>query len=289
MSNNHTANLKANREPETENTSVAMKNEAFSLAVSIGNSEIDLGLFSGRELISTYSVTTPKCITADEARAIIETFLYVLDEDSMIDNGAIQVSDGIIGSVVPQVTDAWVSAVNGIANRLPLIVGPGLKTGLKMHYSDPAELGADRIADLVAATEKYGAPFIVVDLGTTTNFEIVNKEGAFIGGIIAPGLRLSAQALSDAAARLPVVDLKAPTSLVGKNTREAIQSGVVMGEVARIDGLIALLENELGYKGDVIATGEYANVLAALSTRINKIDDSLTLRGLNRLLVLNRR
>lgn len=170
-----------------------------------------------------------------------------------------------------------------------LVVGPGLKTGLKMRYNDPGQLGADRIADLVAAKGSYAHPLIVVDFGTTTNFEVVDPEGAFIGGAIAPGLKLCAKALADAAARLPVVELIAPASMVGKNTREAMQAGIVMGEIARIDGLIDLMWGELGYETDVVATGSDADMLAALSKRIRRVDEHLTLRGLALLHAMNRR
>ncbi len=153
----------------------------------------------------------------------------------------------------------------------------------------PFLLGADRVADLVAARTAYTAPFIVVDLGTTTNFEVVDEGGSFVGGIIAPGVKLSAKALSDAAAQLAMVDLKAPASVVGKNTREAMQAGVVMGEVALIDGLIDMVWRELGYETDVIATGSDAAAIAALSQRVARTDEHLTLRGLSMLHTLNRR
>lgn len=158
-----------------------------------------------------------------------------------------------------------------------------------MRYNDPGELGADRVADLAAAKAAYEPPFLVVDLGTTTNFEVVDAEGVFVGGIIAPGLKLSARAVSDAAAQLAVVDLRTPASVIGKNTREAMQSGVVIGEVARIDGLVDAVWRELGYQTTVVATGEDAQTMAALSQRVTCADEHLTLRGLGILHGLNRR
>lgn len=252
------------------------------LAVDVGNSVTNLGLFEGDKLVATWTATTPERMTADEGHARIASFLGMRD-------GVRVVSDGIVASVVPDLTDAWVAAVRSMTGRRPLVVGPGVKTGIKMRYNDPGELGADRVADLVAAKAAYDPPFVVVDLGTTTNFEVVDRDGAFVGGVIAPGLKLSAKAVSDAAARLAVVDLKAPASIIGKNTREAMQAGIVMGEVARIDGLIDLVWEELGYETNVIATGTDAAALAELSQRVVQVDEHLTLRGLCLLHTANRR
>lgn len=261
------------------------------LTVDLGNSETDLGLFADGELTATWTATTPERLTADEAWAVVASFIHLVEDAELLGagRGPVRLDDGIVASVVPDLTDSWVVALNRLSGRRPLVVGPGLKTGLKMRYNDPGELGADRVADLVAAKDAYASPFIVVDFGTTTNFEIVDREGAFVGGIIAPGLKLSAKALSEAAARLPTVDVKAPASIVGKNTREAMQAGIVMGEVARIDGLVDMTWDELGYETDVVATGSDASVLAALSQRVQHVDEHLSLRGLALLHALNRK
>ena len=252
------------------------------LAVDVGNSVTNLGLFEDGELTATWTATTFERMTAAEARARIASFLSTLEEPA-------RVADGIVASVVPSLTDAWVEAVRACAGRRPLVVGPGLKTGVKMRYNDPGALGADRVADLAAAREAYEPPFVVVDLGTTTNFEVVDADGVFVGGIIAPGLRLSARAVADAAAQLAVVDLRAPASVIGKNTREAMRSGIVMGEVARIDGLVDAVWRELGCETPVVATGEDARAMAALSARVTDVDEHLTLRGLGVLHGLSRR
>ena len=238
------------------------------LCVDVGNSDTNLGLFVGGELEATWKVTTTERMTADEARMRMAGLFDMLERDG---RRAI-CDDAVIASVVPGLTDAWVTATRALTGRRPLVVGPGVKTGVKMRYNDPGELGADR-----------------VDLGTTTNFEVVDEGGSFVGGIIAPGVKLSAKALSDAAAQLAMVDLKAPASVVGKNTREAMQAGVVMGEVALIDGLIDMVWRELGYETDVIATGSDAAAIAALSQRVARTDEHLTLRGLSMLHTLNRR
>lgn len=252
------------------------------LAVDVGNSVTNLGLFEAGELTATWTATTYERMTADEVRVRISSFLATLDNPVFVD-------DGIVASVVPGLTDAWTAAVKSLTGRRPVVVGPGLKTGVKMRYNDPGELGADRVADLAAAKAAYEPPFLVVDLGTTTNFEVVDAEGVFVGGIIAPGLKLSARAVSDAAAQLAVVDLRTPASVIGKNTREAMQSGVVIGEVARIDGLVDAVWRELGYQTTVVATGEDAQTMAALSQRVTCADEHLTLRGLGILHGLNRR
>lgn len=149
-----------------------------------------------------------------------------------------------------------------------------------MRYNDPAEIGADRIADLVAARALYGAPCVVVDWGTTTNFEVIDRDGAFLGGAIAPGLRLSVASLSQAAARLSVVEVKAPPSVIGKNTREAVQSGAVLGEAARVDGMIDLVWAELGYETPVVASGSDAAGMAALMRHAVHVEEDLALQGL---------
>ena len=255
------------------------------LCVDVGNSDTNLGLFVDGELDATWTVTTTERMTADEARMRMAGLFDMRARDGK----DAACDDAVIASVVPGLTDAWVTATRALCGRRPLVVGPGVKTGVRMRYNDPGELGADRVADLVAARAAYEPPFVVVDLGTTTNFEVVDEDGAFVGGIIAPGVKLSAKALADAAAQLAMVDLKAPASVVGKNTREAMQAGVVMGEVALIDGLVDMVQRELGYDVDVIATGSDAAAIAALSQRIARTDEHLALRGLSMLHALNRK
>ena len=160
-----------------------------------------------------------------------------------------------------------------------------------MHYDDPAEVGADRVADVVAARDAYGSPVVVVDLGTTTNIEVVDADGAFLGGVIAPGVALGARSLAEAAARLPMIELRAPERAIGRNTRDAMRSGVVLGEVARIDGLLDAVTAELagGADAPVVLTGTGAAAMAALLRHKTSVDDTLTLRGLWLLWRANRR
>lgn len=255
------------------------------LTVDVGNTLTRFGLFQGQNLLATWEVTTSSRMTSDEARLALTGFFGTLGTNAP----NAQSCGSILSSVVPSLTDPWTVALRATCGRRPLVVGPGLKTGIKMHYKDPSEVGSDRVADLVAARERYGGPLVVVDLGTTTNFEVIDADGAFAGGLIAPGLALAARAVADAAARLPAIEVKAPSSVIGKSTREAMQAGVVMGEVARIDGLIDMIWRELGCKTRVVITGTDANTLCALLAHEATVDDTLILDGLRLIYEVNQR
>ena len=255
------------------------------LAVNIGNAVTKIGLYQDNELAAKWTVTTPATITVSEVQTVLMNFAAFLDKDHSLDaqgskGHGLDVQGSIIASVAPPITKAWVSALTKECGRAPLQVGPGLKTGIKLGYSDPSELGADRIAEIVGARDLFGSPLVVVNLETTTTFEVIDKKGEFVGGIIAPGLESSAQGLSAAAAKLPVVDLKAPTTVIGKSTRAAMQSGVVLGEVARIDGLVSYIWRELGYETKVIAAGADAKLIKVLSQTVSDTVDNLALHGL---------
>ena len=251
------------------------------LAVDVGNTATRLGLFRDGGLASTWELTTHERLTVDEARMQLAQAAALMGEALP--------EEAILACVVPTLTDVWRRALAAACGCRPLVVGPGLKTGLKMRYDDPSEVGADRVADARAARDDYGAPVVVVDLGTTTNFEVVDAEGAFVGGIIAPGVALGARSLAAAAARLPMIELRAPASAIGRNTRAAMQSGVVLGEVARIDGLLDAVMSELGQEAPVVVTGDGAEAMSALLRRDVQVDDTLTLRGLWSLWRTNRR
>ena len=257
------------------------RSEKNLLAVDVGNTTTRLGLFEGSELTGTWELTTPERLTADEASAQVAQALRMM--------GAGDPDEAILACVVPTLADAWRKALGRACGSRPLVVGPGLRSGVRMRYDDPSEVGADRVADAVAAREAYGAPVVVVDLGTTTNFEVVDAEGAFAGGIIAPGVALGARSLSAAAARLPMIELRAPASVIGRNTRAAMQSGVVLGEVARTDGLVSAIFAELGSEAPVVMTGDGAEAISVLLKHKASVDDSLTLRGLWHLWRINQR
>lgn len=276
------------------------------LAVDVGNTTTRFGLFAdededgaGRDIepIGTWEVTTPVRLTADEARLQTTQALAALSSEA---SATAQLTGAILSCVVPALETAWSRALAAVCPARPLVVGPGLKTGMRLSYDDPSEIGSDRIADAVAARARYGSPAIVVDLGTTTNIEVIDAKGSFAGGVIAPGLVLGARSLSDAAARLPMVELRAPRRVIGKSTREAMRSGIVLGEVARIDGLLDMVETELrtsvsnGSAEDsaptsiIILTGDDAAAIAAILRHDVTVDDTLTLRGLAALYRLNR-
>lgn len=270
------------------------------LTVDVGNTTTKLGIFTEKgELAGTWELTTPARLTADEARAQLAQAFAMMGAGADGAGVAAAAAGGatpastpdaaILACVVPSLTSAWRAALAAACACRPLVVGPGLKTGMRMRYDDPSEIGADRIADVVAARETYGAPAIVVDLGTTTNFEVVDAEGAFAGGVIAPGMGLGAAALAERAAKLPMVELRAPAGVVGKSTEAAMRSGLVLGEVARIEGLLAMIERELGAEGavPVVLTGDDAQAMSALLARKVAVDNTLTLRGLHKLWRLN--
>lgn len=269
------------------------------LAVDVGNTTTRFGLFddgagTDAEPLGTWEITTPARMTADEARLAATQAVAALSPASSAP-AETHSFDAILSCVVPSLEAAWTRALTTLCPSRPLVVGPGLKTGISLHYDDPSEVGSDRIADAVAARERYGAPTIVVDLGTTTNIEVIDATGAFSGGLIAPGLALGARSLADAAARLPMVDVRAPRHVIGKSTREAMRSGIVLGEAARIDGLLDMVIAELSAasadtpRPAIILTGDDAAAMAAILRHEVTVDDTLTLRGLAVLYRINSR
>lgn len=250
------------------------------LAVDVGNTVTKFGVFAADELAGTWEVTTSERCTADEAWAQAARAIDML--------GAPEPTSAILSCVVPSLAEVWRSALGKLCGTRPYAVGPGLKTGICMRYDDPSAVGSDRVADAVAARETYGAPVVVVDLGTTTNIEVVDESGAFAGGIIAPGVALGARSLTAAAARLPMIELRAPERVIGRSTRSAMQSGVVLGEAARIDGLLDAVMDELGTDAPVVITGDGAAQVAALISHDAVVDETLTLRGLHHIWLRNR-
>jgi len=243
------------------------------LAVDVGNTQTVIGLFDGERLVRHWRIATDVCATADELRIKLHELIR-LDGHVREDMEALA-----LASVVPALGDMWCQ-VAAAMDIDALVVGPDTDTGLIIRYDNPTEIGADRIADAVAALHGYGAPVVVVDLGTATNMEVIDAEGAFLGGIIAPGLVTSADALFDAAARLARFPLDFPARAIGRNTRDAVSSGLMFGEVDRIDGLVDRIFDELGYRATVVATGGLADRVAPMSRVITEVDEDLTLHGL---------
>lgn len=274
---------------------------AYILTVDVGNTFIRFGLFAEDSAaaqecpLATCEITTPSSITADEARMRLAQVMGALAADAGVP-GALVPAAAVLSCVVPALERPWKAALSRTCTGRVLTVGPGLKTGIPVHYDDPAEIGPDRIADAVAARAVYGSPCIVIDLGTTTNIEVIDAHGTFVGGVIAPGLALGARSLSAAAARLPQVEPSAPTHVIGRNTREAMRSGVVLGEVARIDGMLDMVLAEMRSTkaaGEssvpIVITGDDAEALAALVGHSLTVDDALTLRGLAELYHINQK
>lgn len=262
-------------------TNAEVSQDAY-LAINVGNTHTKLGYFCGSALVSSWLLSTEDSITSDEAVAKICEFIQTRKLDAMSIEGA------IVASVVPTLTDSWVSAAREFSPGRPYIVGPGLKSGMQLRFINPSEVGADRLADAVAAKELLGAPCVAIDLGTTTNFNIVDSEGAFAGGVIAPGLKLSLKAASRYAAKLSLVDIRAPKHVIGKSTQEAMQSGAIWGEIARIDGILSMIFSEMGDTCPVVISGEDAQTLSQLSQTPMQAEDNLTLLGLGYLYRKNR-
>ena len=243
-------------------------------AVDVGNTQTVMGLYDGLHLIAHWRVATVTTDTSDELASKINS-LFTLDGLS-----SALITDVAIASVVPPLTEQWQCVARRFTTTEPLILSSDIDTGLAIKYPRPSEIGADRLADAVAAVSLYGAPVIVVDFGTATNIEVIDKDGAFVGGIIAPGLMTSAEALFNAAARLSRMDIEVPPAVIGTSTREAVQSGLTYGEIDRIDGLVRRVFRELGYETKVVATGGLSSHVVKISETIDVVNDNVTIEGL---------
>ena len=244
------------------------------LAVNVGNTETKLGVFREHELAFSRRIGTHPERTADELALLLGGFLQQQELSF-----SRQISGVAISSVVPAMTQSLRDMTERYFHFQPVIVGPGVKTGMAVLTDNPREVGADRIVNAIAAFEFYGGPCIIVDFGTATTYDIVSDTGDFLGGVIAPGLEVSAIGLSRVADRLPRVEITAPRSVVGKNTVEAIQAGLVFGTAAEVDGVIERIQKELG-PSTVIATGGLAGVVMPHCHSIDHHDSWLTLQGL---------
>ena len=238
------------------------------LAVDVGNTQTALGLYEGGDLARHWRLATEPQRTGDE----LGLFL-----GGLLDLGSL---DGIsLASTVP----ALIRSYAELAARVPvalLVLGPGTRTGIPMRYDDPREVGPDRIANAVAARERYGAPSIVVDFGTSTNFDVVSAEGEYVGGVLAPGIEISMDALFARAARLVKVDFAEPPSVIGKTTATGLQSGLVYGFAGQVDGIVERIRAELEARAPAIATGGLAELIAPHARTIERVDPFLTLEGL---------
>lgn len=245
------------------------------LAVNVGNTNTVLGVFDGPELRWSWRVSTQSDRTADELAVL---FAGVLDQAGL--SFSTKITGVVVSSVVPSSTTALRDMVERYFNFPAVIVGPGVRTGLSILTDNPREVGSDRIVNALAGFERHGGPCIVVDLGTATTYDVVSASGEFLGGVIAPGVQTSNAALARSTARLPQVELAAPRSVIGRNTVEAIQSALVFGAAAQVDGIVTRIRDELGVPAKVVATGGLAHLVAPHCRTIDVVDPWLTLEGL---------
>jgi len=244
------------------------------LALDVGNTNVTIGAFDGAKLSGRWRLRTIKEQTADEWGILLRN-LFTL---SALDLASV---DGvIISSVVPAVDQPLEAMAQRYFHRSPVFVNSASNLGITVHYDNPREVGADRLANAVAGFSKYGGPCIVVDLGTTINFDIVSRDGAFLGGVICPGIGMSISGLFAKTARLPMVDFREPAKVIGSNTVASMHSGLYYGALGMIDGILDRIIGELGPQTKAIATGGQAALIARGSRHLKHIDEHLTLAGL---------
>jgi type III pantothenate kinase len=247
------------------------------LAVDVGNTQTVFGLFDDGALTEHWRVATEAQRTGDELGALVTRFL---------DLGRV---DGIcLSSTVPPLVREYEAFAERYAHAELLVLGPGVRTGIPIRYDDPREVGPDRIANSVAARDRYGAPCIVVDFGTSTNFDIVSPDGEYVGGVLAPGVEISMEALFVRAARLVKVDFSEPPAVIGKTTAGGLQSGLVFGFAGLVDGIVDRIREELRAEAPVVATGGLADLIAPHARTVDHLEPWLTLEGLRLVWDLNR-
>ncbi|EXX86755.1 transcriptional regulator [Paenibacillus darwinianus] len=244
------------------------------LVVDVGNTNIVLGIYRGKELLHHWRLSTNRSATVDEYGITVHNlFAYAGLKMGDIDGV-------IISSVVPPLMRTLEQLCSSYFHKTPYIVGPGIKTGLNIRYENPREVGADRIVNAVAAIEKYGPPVIVVDFGTATTFDYIDQAGNYLGGAIVPGIGISTEALYQRAAKLPRIELVKPKSVIGRNPVTSMQAGIIYGYAGQVDGIVGRIKAEFRTDPRVIATGGLAELIAGESAAIEEVDPLLTLDGL---------
>lgn len=253
------------------------------LAIDIGNTNIVIGCIQNDEILFQARIATDRTRTSDQYGVEIKNMLeaYGVSKED--------VTDCIISSVVPPVFNSVRTGVIKVIGKQPMVVGPGLKTGLNIHVDVPSQVGSDRIVIAVAALAEYQAPLILMDLGTATTIEVVEPDNVYMGGVIFPGVRISLDALTSRAAQLPAISLDKPRQVIGKNTVDCMRSGMMYGTAAMIDGIVERMEEELGHRSTLVATGGMAQFITPLCKREIILEKDLLLKGLNIIYKKNKR
>ena len=245
------------------------------LAVDIGNTNIVLGCIEDDRILFEARMATDLIKTSDQYCAELKSILGLFDAE------IVRIEGSIVSSVVPPVLNSFRTAIRKLTGRDCLVVGPGIRTGLNIRMDNPAEVGSDLIVAAVAGIARYGMPLLLVDMGTATTITAVDRSGAFVGGCICPGVKISMEALTGRTAQLPGIALGEPKRAIGKNTRDCMQSGIMLGAACMIDGMIDRMEQELGGEVNVVATGGIARFVVPLCRRKIVLDRGLMLEGLN--------
>ena len=244
------------------------------LVIDVGNTNIVLGIFKDQELVDHWRVSTDRLRTTDEYGVLIRHLFYLNGVNSE------EIDAIIISSVVPPVMPTLERMCQRYFGLTPLVIGPGVKTGMDIKYDNPREVGADRIVNAVAAYEKFGGPVIIIDFGTATTFCAVDKKGTYLGGAICPGIGISTDALVQRTAKLPRIEVVQAEKVICRNTVESMQAGVFYGFVGQVDGIVSRMRKELGCKAKVVATGGLAVIVAPATDAIDVVEPMLTLEGL---------
>ena len=252
------------------------------LAIDVGNTNITFGVFDGSKLKATWRSATGVHRMSDEYASFIINMLRHRDIPNK------EIKDAVLCGVVPPLVSTFDELFKNYFNVTPLVVGAGVKTGIRICMDNPREVGADRVVNAVGAYKLYGGPAIVIDIGTAITFDTVSKEGDYLGGAIAPGIAIAMDALFNRTAALPRVDLTYPKKAIGTNTVSAMQSGIFFGYVGLIEGVVSKIKEEMDGNAKVIATGGYANLLAEQTKAIEIVDRDITLIGLRYIYEMNR-
>jgi len=254
----------------------------YLLAVDVGNTNTVFGIYQEDALVADYRLETNERRTADEYAVLVRDMLGLDGHDVH------RVAHGIIASVVPTALYAVTKLFRRHLDIDPMVVGPGIKTGMPILYENPRDVGADRIANSVAAYDRCGQGCVVVDFGTATTWDVVTPRGEYLGGVIAPGVQVSSEALYEHAAKLPRVEILRPDKVVGRNPAASMQSGLLFGYAGMVDALVDRIRDEVSFELRVLATGGLAKLIAAEARTIDEVDPLLTLRGLKILFERNR-